>query len=82
MVCGYFVYSFVSTEIQLIQLNDQKNSLQGQLAAEQDKSEQLDQELDLLHSDDYIETLARKYFGLVYPQEKVIIEVEPNSKNN
>jgi len=33
-----------------------------------------------MESNKYIETLARKYFGLVYPDEKVIIEVAPQDK--
>jgi len=82
LVCGYFLYNFVSTEIQLIQLRSQRDYLQEQISIEKDKSDQLTQELEQIHSDEYIETLARRYFGLVYPREKIIIEVEPDSNKN
>lgn len=82
LIFGYFIFNFGAAEVQLLQLGNQKEILETQLAKEKDKSQQLSQELDQIDSDEYIETLARKYFGLVYPQEKIIIEVEPdNSKN-
>jgi cell division protein FtsB len=80
LVGGYFLYSFISTEWQLYQLKDQRDQLNQQIVLEQDKSDRLNQELEQLHSDDYMETLARRYFGLVYPHEKIIIEVD--SENN
>lgn len=76
LVGGYFLYSFISTEWQLYQLKDQRDQLNQQIVLEQDKSDRLNQELEQLHSDDYMETLARRYFGLVYPHEKIIIEVD------
>lgn len=76
LVFGYFLFQFVTAEIQLIQLESQKKALEKDLVVERNASEQLREELDRLDSDDYIESLARKYFGLVYPQEKIIIEAE------
>ena len=75
---GYFLYSLVSTELQLHQLKSQRDQLNMQIVVEQEKSDRLSQELEQMHTDDYMKTLARRYFGLVYPHEKIIIEVEPN----
>lgn len=80
VIVGYFLYNYVSVEIQYYKLANQKKNLEIQLTQEKDKMEQLDNELKQVGSDGYVEMLARKYFGLVYPQEKVIIEVDSNKK--
>lgn len=76
VLIGYFLWNNISVEMQYYKLANQKKNLETQLSQEKDKLEQLDNELEQIGSDGYIEMLARKYFGLVYPQEKVIIEVE------
>lgn len=76
----FFLYNIISVEVQYYQLKNQKKELELQLSQEKDKLEQLDNELTQMESEKYIEMLARKYFGLVYPEEKVIIEVEPEVK--
>ena len=76
----FFLYNIISVEVQYFQLKNQKEELKLQLSQEKDKLEQLDNELTQMESNKYIETLARKYFGLVYPDEKVIIEVAPQDK--
>lgn len=80
VIIGYFLYNYISVEIQYYKLANQKKNLVIQLSQEKDKMEQLDNELNQVGSDGYIEMLARKYFGLVYPQEKVIIEVDTKKK--
>ncbi|MFZ7121651.1 MAG: FtsB family cell division protein [Eubacteriaceae bacterium] len=79
-ILGYFLYNYISVEIQYYNLVKQKQNLEIELVQEQNNGEQLDDELEQIDSDKYIEILARKYFGLVYPQEKVIIEVESDKK--
>nr|WP_246169716.1 septum formation initiator family protein [Alkalibaculum sporogenes] len=80
VLTGYFLINIISVEIQYYKLENQKNNLEIQLSQEKDKLEQLDNELEQIGSDNYVEMLARKYFGLVYPQEKVIIEVDTEKK--
>lgn len=81
LIGGYFLYSFISTEWQLYQLKSQRADLSQQVELEEEKSDRLSQELEQINTDDYMETMARRYFGLVYPHEKIILEVEPNTNN-
>lgn len=77
-VMCYFCYNYISLSLQVHKQQGIRNDLQAELKQEQDRSDELNSELDQINSDQYIESLAREYFGLVYPEEKVIIEVEPN----
>lgn len=80
LIGGYFLYSFVTTEWQLYQLKSQRDQLSQEITVETEKSQRLTQELEQMHTDEYMETLARRYFGLVYPHEKIIIEVKPGNE--
>lgn len=71
---GYFLYNFALTSMQIARQENIKNDLQAQIDEQRDKSDELDNQLKQVGSNKYIESLARKYFGLVYPNEKVIIE--------
>ena len=77
-----FAYKCISVEFKYRELLKEKENLTTQLTQEKDKLEQLDNELIQVESDEYIEMLARKYFGLVYPEEKVIIEVNNEGDTN
>ncbi|MFZ7130993.1 MAG: FtsB family cell division protein [Eubacteriales bacterium] len=79
IILGYFLYNFFLLEIQIYKQQNIKDNLLAELNQEKDRSQQLESELEQIDSNQYIESLARKYFGLVYPQEKVIIEVESNT---
>lgn len=81
VLVGYFLYNLISVEIQYHKLVNQKKDIEVQLSQEKDKLEQLNNELSQIGSNGYIEKLAREYFGLVYPQEKVIIEVSPEGSS-
>ena len=61
-------------------LNKQKNELTQQISEEKLKSKELNEELNNSDSKSYIEYLAKKYLGLIYPNEKVYVTNEKDKK--
>ncbi len=74
IVFGYFIFRYISLEIQYNELEQRKTQLQAQVKEAKTNRQQLSEQLDNSDSYKYIENLARKYLGLVYPDEKVYIE--------
>lgn len=66
----------------IYQLKQQKNDIQNQITAEDEKSQQLDEDLKQIGTKNYIEMLARKYLNLYYPNEKVVVPVEGEPSQN
>lgn len=60
----------------IVQLETQKRTLEEQLVSEHKRSERLDNELKSIKSRHYIEYIAHKNLGLVYPNEQIVIEVK------
>ena len=68
-----------ATTYEQYRLSKQKAELVNQLAEENIKTEELKEELKNSDSRSYIEYLARKYLGLIYPDEKMYV-TENNEK--
>lgn len=62
--------------IQIFSLNQEISSLDTQISSAQEKSKQLDDDIAQIGSQSYIEKIARKYLGLYYPNEKIVIPQE------
>lgn len=54
-----------------------RSKLEKELKAQVRKNQEIKEEVKRLHSDDYIEEIARRDFGLVKPGEKAYILIEP-----
>lgn len=76
---GYFGFRLISLRIQYNDRVRQRDALQAEVNQATEYQQQLSEQIKQSNSDEYIESLARKYFGLVYPDEKVYIEKEEGS---
>lgn len=76
IMVGYFVFRFTSLKMQYNDKVSQRDALQVKINQAAEYQEQLSEQIEQSDSKEYIESLARKYFGLVYPGEKVYIEKE------
>ncbi len=87
VLAGIFLFVawlFGSNFYTIYQLQQQKKEIQTKISAEEEKSQQLDEDLKQIGTRNYIEMLARKYLNLYYPDEKVVVPVEgePSQKQN
>jgi cell division protein FtsB len=75
---GFFIYfSYVLVDQQKLlnaRLQDIKN-LKSNIAVETELNKQLEGEIEMLDSDEYIEKIAREKLGMVKDNEKVFIDV-------
>lgn len=67
---------FGSNFVKIGRLIVQKRSLENQIAREQQNSEELDNEIKQIGTKSYIEYIARKNLGLVYPDEQIVVTVK------
>lgn len=74
-----FLVRCTSASYEQYKLSKQKAELTQQLSEENLKTKELKEELANSDSRSYIEYLARKYLGLIYPDEKVYV-TENNTK--
>ncbi|MCR1899039.1 septum formation initiator family protein [Irregularibacter muris] len=82
IIFGYFLYQYIHLEIRYQNLAKEKEQLSIEVEKAQKYYQQLAEEIEQSKSDKHIEIMARKYFGLVYPNEKVYIEVEKDTQEN
>ena len=75
----YLVFHYISLEIKHQNLVEERDQLKMSLQETESYHQQLLEQVEESKSDKYIERLARKYFGLVYPDEKVYIEKEADN---
>ena len=75
-----FAVKMLTMEYKYYSLNKQKNELTQQISEEKLKSKELNEELNNYDSKSYIEYLAKKYLGLIYPNEKVYVTNEKDKK--
>lgn len=76
LAISFFGYNFLRLEYEHYKLIQRKAELQQQLATETTKGKDLQEELDQAGSKSYIEYLAKKYLGLIYPGEKIYVPVD------
>lgn len=67
---------FGTNAMKIHKLTQQKAAIQEQLEEAETKSKQLDEDIKQIGTKNYIELIARKYLGLYYPDEKIVVPVE------
>lgn len=72
---------FGTNAMKIHQLNAQKADIQSKLDEAEKKSKQLDEDIKQIGTKNYIELIARKYLGLYYPDEKIVVPVEGKDNN-
>lgn len=76
IMLSYLAYHYITLEIRHQNLVRQRDELKMSIQETENYQQQLIEQVENSKSDKYIEKLARKYFGLIYPDEKVYIEKE------
>lgn len=80
---GFVIYLFASNAIVLHNLDQQKEEITQKIENEKIRSNQLDVQVKQMGSKHYVEYFARKYLGLYYPDEIiVIVEREENASES
>lgn len=75
-IIGFTVYLFATNEMKLYELQQQQSQLVQKIEAEKIRSNQLDEQVKQIGSKSYVEFVARKYLGLYYPDEVIVIPAE------
>ena len=65
---------------QIVRLEAQKRELQQNLVSEKKRSKRLKHELKSIKSKHYVEYIAHKNLGLVYPDEQIVIKVNSQAE--
>ena len=65
---------------QIVRLEAQKRELQQNLVSEKKRSNRLNNELKSIKSKHYVEYIAHKNLGLVYPNEQIVIKVNSQAE--
>jgi len=76
-----FFWLFGTKMIQIAKLQHQKNEIQAQITVENDESDELDKSLAQIGTKEYNEIIARKYLGLYYPDEKIVVSNEGENED-
>lgn len=67
----YICYTLIIQQFKLHKLANQEAELQTQVRIAVEKRDELKRQIELLHTDSYIEKLAREELGLVKPGELI-----------
>lgn len=69
---GVITYSSIGLQAEKRALEKQKSELEAQLQTEQERSGELEEQRAYMQTVRYIEEIARKVLGLVYPDETIL----------
>lgn len=72
---SYVSYIFVVQEIEFRKYEDLKVSYTEQIKIAKAKTDEYKKYAEYIRSDEYIEKIAREKLGMVYPEEKIYIEI-------
>jgi len=73
LVVGFTFYLFADNYSTLYGLNQQKAELTQKIEEQKIRSNQLDEQVKQIGSKSYVEFVARKYLGLYYPDEIIVV---------
>lgn len=76
-ISGFTVYLFASNAMKLYELQQEQSQIVQKIEDEKIRSNQLDEQVKQIGSKSYVEFIARKYLGLYYPDEVIVIPAEP-----
>ena len=74
LVFGYGIYTIVEQQIELGEIDKEKQSYMALYEEEEMKHEQLLEVKENINSDSYIEEVAREKLGLVMPYETIFMD--------
>ena len=77
LIIGYLLFSAGGNLLESHRLAANEDQVRDQVAALQAQQRQLEQIRDYLRSDEYIEFMARRVFGLVKPGESLVVVQGP-----
>jgi cell division protein FtsB len=77
IVAGYLIYSAGGSLLHSYQLQGDEAELRAQIEDLRMQQDQLQQVRDYLRTDEYVEFMARRVFGLVKPGELLVIVDAP-----
>lgn len=78
LAAGYLTFSAGTNVINSYRLVNQEKQLQAEVESLEVRLDQLQQVHEYLRSDEYVEFMARRVFGLVKPGEKLVIVSAPS----
>jgi cell division protein FtsB len=79
IVAGYLIYSAGGSLLHSYQLQGDEAVLRAQIEDLRNQQDQLQQVRDYLRTDEYVEFMARRVFGLVKPGEVLVIVDAPKA---
>jgi cell division protein FtsB len=79
IVIVYLLFSAGGSALDYYRFAGDEDRLRDQVTRLQNEEQQLEQIRDYLRSDDYVEFMARRVFGLVKPGETLVIVQSPDS---
>jgi cell division protein FtsB len=77
IVAGYLTFSAGTSTVHSFRLASDEAKLRDEVAELQRQKDQLEQIRDYLRTDEYIEFMARRVFGLVKPGENIVVVDAP-----
>ena len=77
VAAGYLTFSAGSNVINSYRLVHQERQLESEVETLEAELDQLEQVHEYLRSDEYVEFMARRVFGLVKPGEKLVVVEAP-----
>ena len=80
LVAGYLIYSAGGSLLHSYQLQGDEAQLRADIDDLQTQHDQLQQVRDYLRTDEYVEFMARRVFGLVKPGEVLVIVDAPKAQ--
>lgn len=72
---GLVIYMYGANALTIYKLEKQKTEILQGIEDEEVRSNQLDEEVEQMGSKSYVEYVARKYLGLYYSNETIVIPV-------
>lgn len=79
LAAGYFVISFVSTQLEIRSKEKEAAAVRAQYEAQLAENERLQAVVDGGDEAEYIERVAREKLGYVMPNEKVYYDITPSN---
>jgi len=73
LVLGFTAYLFGGNYSTLYGLDQQKIEITEKIEEQKIRSNQLDEQVKQIGSKSYVEFVARKYLGLYYPDEVIVV---------
>lgn len=75
ILCGYFIYLFFDQQSIIDEKTAALNDIMEKIEIEKKIGEDLENQLKIIDTDEYIEKVARERLGMVKPGERIYIDV-------